>query len=627
MKKNIRKIFSPGNYRLQCLLLTALFVTIPVSAAAQATLEWELVNPFRFIHNRDATDELRRIYGKLVGNRTAENFERALQDAHETEVLQNRARLAECGKNASETEARECVRRYKNIHYSGWFSKLAENDYAGTCWDGKNARLRNDGACENYIHPKSHLVQVWIENFDVPAGARIDWYKNENEKIPGVGECYGDHKNCVTLLIDYSSSATTVSAKIADVEIARRDNIKVEDELVVALGDSYASGEGNPDRPAYFDDNETDIDVIYKRLRKKKDFFMRREPKRDKNPKVAWLDPRCHRSMYSYSFKAALLLALSKPQRAVTYVSYACSGAETTNIIDKPQQGSEPLSGAGKKVPAQLKVLKEALECKGGWRADKCKKNLREIDYLLLSTGGNEVGFAKFVAYVILGFSLPKTSKKPTDKTPDDIKDKLKISYENLHKMLTGDNGLNIKDCEEKNCKRVFLTAYPNILHDEDGKLCEGNRGEFDIPFGPSTKRPGRIADVGKLVMETLTDFYTKFEKTSPWTIITSHIDRFKKRGFCARGDQNDIGEKFLMPTRINKIWDSFEPSKYKAYQTRRRWVRLPVDSKLTTDQVIKLGKLDLRILFIDVRSNIMHPTAEGFAVMADECLTKMQAF
>jgi len=61
-------------------------------------------------------------------------------------------------------------------------------------------------------------------------------------------------------------------------------------------------------------------------------------------------------------------------------------------------------------------------------------------------------------------------------------------------------------------------------------------------------------------------------------------------------------------------------------YAARTRWIRLPVDAKLTTDQTHTIFEnFRLDIFLEDDRSNIMHPTAEGLAKTADENFKEIQ--
>src|SRR5438067_6750034 len=67
-------------------LSTLALILLPATAKAQTppTLEWELVNPFRFIHDQEAIDELKAAYEALPalpdGTKSAAALERKLQD-------------------------------------------------------------------------------------------------------------------------------------------------------------------------------------------------------------------------------------------------------------------------------------------------------------------------------------------------------------------------------------------------------------------------------------------------------------------------------------------------------------------------------------------------------------------
>ena len=68
-----------------------------------------------------------------------------------------------------------------------------------------------------------------------------------------------------------------------------------------------------------------------------------------------------------------------------------------------------------------------------------------------------------------------------------------------------------------------------------------------------------------------------------------------------------------------------FNPWGYRAYKSRPQWVRLPVDSKLTTDQVKIWWKFTFDLFLLDDRSNVMHPTAEVHAANADANFLEIQ--
>ena len=606
-----------------------------VIATDKPAIEWELVNPFRFVWDHNSVDKIREAYEEL-GQKSAYDLERKLQHIADEAVEKNRvAEKENCAKELSKKKRNKCFADARTP-YLGWFARLAETNFKKTCWDSSQLRFRNENGCEDYVHPKKHKVRFWISNAHLLRGRTPHWFKNGKEMAEPSCDSKYKKELCIELDIDYDENQinkTTVEFSDNDLRLTTGP-FSVEDKLIVGLGDSYASGEGNPDVPATFKNGESDREFFYT-------FDFTRTPQKDEDSTVAWLDPRCHRSMYSYQFKTALQLALDNPKQAITFVSYSCSGAVTDNIISEPQVANEKIKATSelkknqqyKRVLPQLIALQQVLT-----NPETCKQ--RPIDYLLLSTGGNDIGFVEYVAYiatsgVIKRFAGKVADEKTGGKIKQDIFEKLlggngtSGNYAKLHENLL--EVLHFRHCPDaKACNRILLTAYPDILNDESGKRCLANRSEFDLTFKPDSGRAQRVGDVRKFVFKPLQELQTmirdepKYQTEFGWTVVTGHFDHYNKRGFCAQDCKSrTTGEKFVMPTR-NKTWKSFHPGNYKAYEHRQRLVRLPVDSKLTTDQVEYVWKFRLD-LFQDETANIMHPTAEGHALSADANLQEIR--
>lgn len=108
--------------------------------------------------------------------------------------------------------------------------------------------------------------------------------------------------------------------------------VKTQRYLIVALGDSFASGEGNPDYPAMFKqsysrqpphDWAVDQDYPVSALRV---------------VSAQWLGTDCHRSLLSWPALYALRTALSRADTVVQFASFACSGAEVIDGFLLPQR-------------------------------------------------------------------------------------------------------------------------------------------------------------------------------------------------------------------------------------------------------------------------------------------------
>lgn len=636
--------------KIDMLRITAQFILLvavvsPIIAKATGpTLSWELVNPFKFIQDQDAFDEIRRQYEKLA-ERTPQKLERTLQDISDEAIDVERARRVDKCRTKPSNEQQQCIDRVRTP-YLGWLSGLAENNHQRTCWDSALQVFRTTKACEDYIHPVSHAIRVWVNDPISPNGTSPKWFF-DGLPLSDPKDCHIRYQKgiCIELTIPYNEKIThEIKAQYFDGTTAST-TVRIEDRLIVGLGDSFASGEGNPDIPAQFTNGETDTDFILEKAWKKK-----RAPRRDRNTQVGWLDWRCHRSMYSYQFKTALHYALENPRNAVTYVSYACAGAVTDEIINTKQKPNE----GGGRITIQLEALRNTLTAGG--------RTPRPIDYLLLSTGGNDLGFAKYVAFIVtqgLQHKLASfgVTKKKFEEAPAKIRAMLiegdKGNYRRLNSALINDRcptknqpdkkcsdlglsknkgskkagiaddhaSLTIKTCSDgKPCPRILLTPYPNMLYDEKDDLCTGKRHEFDVSFGPSDEREQRIKLVSDYIFNSLRNTQLEAQKEIGWTVVQRQFAAFEKHGFCAQDitSPSATAEKFEMPLLENATWSSFKPWEYRTYERRQRWFRLPIDAKLTTDQMhVILKKIRLDLIKEDDWSNIMHPTAEAHAVTA----------
>jgi len=165
--------------------------------------------------------------------------------------------------------------------------------------------------------------------------------------------------------------------------------VQIKDYFIVSIGDSLASGQGNPDipqvvDPGFFGIGWTQISPPY------------------------WQDERCSRSAFSSHALAAMALEAADPHSSVTFISFACSGA---TIGTYHYDENDPLKFAGvgmlvpyrgeitdipysttyeNYIPSQMDQLQDALVPPDG-------QDSRQIDALLISAGGNDIHFPQMV--------------------------------------------------------------------------------------------------------------------------------------------------------------------------------------------------------------------------------------
>ena len=536
-------------------------------------------------------------------------------------------------------------------HEEGWAATMFRN----TCWDARTNRF----ACpegDDYIYPKTHAVVATIENVDEAARLDCTWLTAPQGGTVLRGKAVTQPcSEAVRFDIPYPDG-TTVKVEIGGREVASED-IRVRDLLVVGMGDSIASGEGNPDVPVRFSRERA---ARYGKRSKKYDltgYPARVGPWKqigdktfiEENPR--WSDQACHRSLYSHQLRAALQLGIEDPHRAVTYVGVACSGSEVTYGLFLRYTGNEwvpnppDMSQISAVASAQcddhdapLQDLPEAYhmdgtipELKGGLVLRKCDPlNARKIDLLMLSVGGNDVGFSRLIANAVLADqSLLRRlggwigQVHGLDEASAQL-EALILRYKSLNRAIH-----YILHIPWEEADRVLLTAYPGLALLGDGsEVCPDGRGGMevlaDFKMSEAKARTGTwIADKLNRAMEDAAREYR-------WTFVERHRRDFIGRGVCAGTtyDGADIADELRLPRKTKDEWRPYNPADYRAYASRQRWFRTPNDAFMTGNfhvaasllqKVLKLNALQwFQLVLASTYSGAFHPTAEGQAAIAD---------
>ncbi len=610
--------------------LALLVVALPLGsqALAQAQLaplpvpqiSWRLENSFRFFSDASDTEVHRATYMALP---PADRLQRPILAAEQALSMR---------------------------HDGGW----AQTMFRETCWDARKNRFHcRDGG--SYINPKSHAVVFKITNIDEAARLSCTWLTaplgGEALRGTAVTQACSDP---VEFDIPYPAGAD-VSVEIGGREIAREE-VRVTDLLIVGMGDSFASGEGNPDMPVRFSRDRTS-DYGSRAGKSLSGYPARVGPWEQIGDKAfiqenaRWTDQACHRSLYSHQLRSALQLAVEDPHRAVTYVGVACSGSEVTyglflryagnewvpNPTDMSQISAIAAAQCGDK-DAALQDLPEAYhmngtiaELKGGLTLRKCDPiDARKIDLLLVSVGGNDVGFSRLLANAVLSDQsmlrmLGGWFGQVHDLDAASIGlEALKLRYKSLNRAVH-----YLLHVPWEQSDRVLLTAYPGLALQGDGtSLCPDGQAGMDVlpdfQLSEAKVRTGTwIADKLNVAMNEAADHYG-------WTFVEAHRREFLGRGLCAGSthDGSNIADDLRLPRKTADGWRPYNPADYKAYIPRQRWFRTPNDAFMTgnfhvaTSMLHQVLKLDafawFQLMLAATYSGAFHPTAEGQAAMAD---------
>ena len=556
------------------IIVLSLIGIVSMGYAKDTNIEWKLKNPFTFFKDSSDYDKMQKTYEEA--GRDGYKFERGLQD------------------NPWKNDENKRIR---------WSAYFANNWSEKTRWN-QSTKLYDTGYT---VEPNNYNISVRLKN---NSAKDCRWSVN-GKKNEDVEEC----NKLQVFEVPRGKTDYTISVYWDNDKKSDTMKIKggIKDILIVGLGDSFASGEGNPDIPL----NTNNMTENYDRIYTKNKYL----PRKMKDNKVTWLDRRAHRSLYSYQFKTALQYSLEHPQEVVTFVSFSSSGAVTDNILKRPKSAVEHTTNVYPRIHNKLSNEDILLE-KNDMSIDRRKYirpqiellkdtiGSRKADILLLSVGGNDIGFVKYLKNV---FGIAG-SKKPTIKSKNDMDEILFEKYHQLNYVLK-------KYVIASNPQRIVLTTYPQLLKDENNTVCKGDRRAMNIPFGIK-EREQKILDTYNFVSEPLYKIQKQLAQEIGWSFVDAHRQKYNKHGFCAKNNTvpTAIEEQFVPPHKTKKEdpWLPFEPSSYEAYKKKERWVQLPVDSILMINHVRKSFGMKFDLAFSDETSGIFHPSADGLAVTAD---------
>ncbi|MDE2331074.1 MAG: hypothetical protein KGK16_09875 [Bradyrhizobium sp.] len=513
-----------------------------------------------------------------------------------------------------------------------------------------------DNVKESYLTPVDHPVTVRLTG-QVPVGSICAWsFDNGDPPQQSTLDC----AEPINLRVPYGR-ATNVTVDVSSTDAPQRlaTAIEVRDILIAGLGDSIASGEGNPDRPVALADEGF---CFRSYLGTASSQYFRPSRAGYKGGRACeapdtlqnwqrhgalWFNSACHRSLYSYQTRTALALAVRYPHIAVTYLPLACTGATIADGLLGAQRAREcPTAKSATckgTVNAQVSELREALA------AAKHRQPDRQLDLVLLSIGANDINFSGLVADTIIDGPTERELFRrigvigSIDDSRAELARDLPRGFARLRdalKPLVGD------------LSHVVYVSYANPALAANGTPCPGGRAGFDIH--PSfNAAPERLANVAGFVQNEFlpelkalalcqSGVLCRDPSSDRMTFVDAHQASFADHGFCARAESDPEFDRACFSDK----GDSFDPDivtsaneplvcgrsagEYRAYLPRARWIRDANDSyfaAMTYPQGLPSAMQPADIhdatwgVLSAVYGGAIHPTAEGHAAMADAAL------
>jgi lysophospholipase L1-like esterase len=598
----------------------------PGRAEAAAVVTWRLENPFRFFADPADTEAHRATFLALNSS------ERTTPVLSEERALQSR-------------------------QSDGWAASI----YRKTCWTDNRF---NCGAYDDYINPTSHGVIVKVAGVDDARMLSCTWLTAPRDAAEPRGEAVTQPCSEPARFVVPYPGGTVVSVQIGGIEVAKAD-IKVRDILIAGMGDSFASGEGNPDLAVRFSRERTadySTTGFYSGLT---GYPARIGPWRQLGDKTfikenaRWLDQACHRSLYSEQMRTALQLAIEDPHRAVTFVGVSCAGAEVTDGLFLRYKGNEwvpnpprlsQISAVAEAqcgshrtqsvdMPEAYHMNGEIPELEGGVVLRKCPSDeARKIDLVLVSIGGNDIGFSRLLANAVLSDeSMLRELGGWLGEVHGEAEASTELShlgarYKALNRAL---HGILYMPWEESD--RILLVAYPGLALQGDGSetCATGHAGMEVVPDFELNQTKLKIGTwfADKLNREMRDSAYEY-----GWTFVETHRRAFIGRGICAGLSVAGVSQvdDLRLPRKIDGAWTPYNPADFQPYAPRQRWFRTPNDAFMTANFHVAAGLLTkllkfepfapFQLVLASTYSGAFHPTAEGQAAIADAVVDKARA-
>ena len=323
----------------------------------------------------------------------------------------------------------------------------------------------------------------------------------------------------------------------ADAAPARKATLKIQDFLVVSIGDSAASGQGNPDIPGSPADFDPDIpwwavfvpavalfiltkeayDWTKNQLKKNLTTLARRGGWTiNMDPKPVWLEPLGYRSLRSgHAYAAKLLEDLGKGT-VVTFLPFGRTGSEIPNGLIGPRTSN------GRAIDQWIGNIGQISEVERTLGS-------RQIDALLIYVGVNDMEVANNLKSLVAG------DNKLAGGTGDATQARLDVEARGRANLATLPGKLQdlAGALASLKVRHVYLTEYPTALFDNRAGKPVAGCGVFSSDFKLNLSKEDAVAI--KELAEQLNDALKQAAKDHGWFYVPGIAAAFKGHGYCTR--------------------------------------------------------------------------------------------
>lgn len=271
--------------------------------------------------------------------------------------------------------------------------------------------------------------------------------------------------------------------------------------VIIAFGDSYASGEGDPEVPgSYAIDGVVGTAEIWT----------------DTSDAAAFQDAwRCHRSPKSGAGRAVARLRETFPEIDFVFASFACSGAQAGVGMLQPFDGPEDRFMALPPLPPQIDQAAQYLGTRPHGR----------VDAVVMNIGGNDAGFGKIIEHCLSTAFL-----NGCDQNPD-----TRALVEDGIAALGGTNGryaqIDTRLRQRLAPGRIYITEVPNPTRGSDGQICD-HQPVGDLLLNRASRAEGQFIET--VVVGGLNRAFREAADRHGWHVIGGIASDFRTHGICS---------------------------------------------------------------------------------------------
>lgn len=270
--------------------------------------------------------------------------------------------------------------------------------------------------------------------------------------------------------------------------------VEVKDVLIVSIGDSYASGEGDPVVPSPIDPQ-----WAY-----------------SPDPAMNAENADAHRSTVAGPAQFALQLQQANPHEAVTFVSVADSGATVPAGVLGPMAS---IGDPSRQLPAQMTELRQII-------------GTRHIDVLTVSVGADDIGFST-LARDLISNTYTGSPSRP----------RILAYFRTRLRELPQHYAALAQAIQSFDPGQVLVTDYPDLTRNRRGRVAP-----FIGPAGlPLVSRRDALLTSQKII-PALDAAIASASRTYGWTPVPGITTDFLTHGYPSTTSWiRTLGESLLM--------------------------------------------------------------------------------